>query len=214
MKKEKFFYTLGLLLIAAALLLTLYNTWENKKAGAAASQALSELQIAVPAHSMPEPDAPEDVDMPDYLFNPDIPMPVTLLNGYAYVGVLSIPALELELPVLNEWDYERLDIGPCRFSGSIYRGDMVICGHNYPLHFGRLRELRYGDTVTFKDVEGNVFPFTVAEIEILPSTALEEMNAGEYPLTLFTCDLNRTNRITLRMDALHGPLNASGTERE
>lgn len=198
MKKEKVFYTLGLLLIAAALVLSLYNSRLNHQAGNASKEALDTLQPMIVPTATPRSERPDPIDLPEYELNPDIPMPVQTANGYDYIGVLSIPSLELELPVLEEWDYDRLNIGVCRFSGSIYRKNMVICGHNYPLHFGTLKNLHYGDSLQFTDVDGNVFNLAVAEIEILPSTALEEMTAGNYALSLFTCDLNRTNRITIR----------------
>lgn len=198
MKKENIFYTLGLLLIAAALLLSLYNGWMDRRAGAASEEALVLLEPQIPVTEPKPLSETPAADLPEYLLNPDIPMPVSTVNGYDYVGVLSLPALELELPILNEWDYDRLNISPCRFSGSLYRGDLVVCGHNYPLHFGKLKNLSYGDEVVFTDMDGNVFSYTVTEIEILPATALKEMTAGKYPLTLFTCDLNRTNRIAIR----------------
>ena len=34
----------------------------------------------------------------------------------------------------------------------------------------------------------------------LQPEAIAEMESGEYPLTLFTCTTNRTNRITIRCD--------------
>lgn len=207
MKKENFFYTLGLLLIAAALALTLYNNWIDHQAGEATQQALEALQpqltprVVVDRQTAPVPtEQPAAIDLPEYEVSRDIPMPVRTVNGYDYIGVLTIGSLGLELPILDRWDYNRLDIAPCCFYGSIYRENMVICGHNYPAHFGTLRNLHYGDMVEFEDVDGNVFHYRVAEIEILPYSALEEMTAGKYALSLFTCDLNRTNRVTVRCE--------------
>ena len=36
--------------------------------------------------------------------------------------------------------------------------------------------------------------------DLLPATAVEEMTAGDYDLTLFTCTANRTHRVTVRCD--------------
>lgn len=125
-------------------------------------------------------------------------MPVEVINGLEYVGKIEFPALELALPVLNTWSYDHLNIAPCCFTGSLYQKNMVICGHNFDSHFGRLRDLRLGDAVLFTDMDGSVFSLCVEEITVLPSTALHEMTESAWALTLFTCDLNRSNRVTVR----------------
>ncbi len=50
-----------------------------------------------------------DATLPDP-YDPE--MTVVEIDGYGYVGVLTIPALELELPVMSEWDAARLKIAP------------------------------------------------------------------------------------------------------
>ena len=63
----------------------------------------------------------------------------------------------------------------------------MIAGHNYRSHFGPIRDLESGDPVTFTDVEGTVYAYTVAEAEVLPPTAIGEMVEAGWDLTLFTC---------------------------
>lgn len=43
--------------------------------------------------------------LPDYMLCPDMEMPVKTIEGVDYIGILTIPALELELPVISEWSY-------------------------------------------------------------------------------------------------------------
>ena len=43
-----------------------------------------------------------------------------------------------------------------------------------------------GRTVVLIDAEGNRYDYVVQKVEILESTAVEEMEAGEWDLTLFT----------------------------
>ena len=38
----------------------------------------------------------------------------------------------------------------------------MICAHNYRTHFGSLRNLKEGDQVMFKAMNGVVFPYEVA----------------------------------------------------
>jgi sortase A len=120
------------------------------------------------------------------------------VSGENYIGVLSLPTLDLELPVMADWSYPRLKIAPCRYTGSVETGDMVIAAHNYMKHFGTLRSLEKGDRVYFTDMENRIYTYEVAEVEILQPTAIEEMTAGEYDLTLFTCTYGGKSRVTVR----------------
>lgn len=125
-------------------------------------------------------------------------MPETELDGERYIGVLELPSLSLTLPVQSQWSYPALKVSPCRYAGSAYQGDLVVAGHNYRSHFGKLANLSPGDPVTFTDMEGSTFSYTVMELETLPADAVEEMTSGDWDLTLFTCTLDGQSRITVR----------------
>lgn len=189
----------GLLLIAAALCLTIYNQMKGQWAAQASEQALQKLEASVsstaPASRTEEvPDPPR----PAYLSDPDVEMPTREVDGNLYIGILEIPALELKLPIISEWSDARLDVAPCRYTGSAYQNNMIIAGHNYKQFFGSLSELANGDEVIFTDIEGNRFQYTVSLVEQLPGTAIEEMEAGDWDLTLFTCNFSGNARVTAR----------------
>lgn len=211
-RKGSVLVTLGLLLMAAALLLTVYNLYERQRAERFASQATEKLESLLPAPVLgeneeegtasPEPSAnglPDaETEIPDYILNPNMEMPVETVDDVDYVGLLQIPALELELPIISQWSYASLKKAPCRYSGSVYNGSLILAGHNYTSHFGKLRKLHTGDRVIFTDMDGNVFRFSVAEMEVLQANDLEGMENSDYPLTLFTCTAGRQSRITIR----------------
>ena len=202
MKKGRVMTYTGLLLIAAALCLVGLNLRDNAHAGSAARQTLEELVPQI-RESVPVPDPaeivdPEETEYPDYLLHPGMEMPVREINGFEYVGVVSIPVLELELPVMSEWSYAGLKEAPCRYVGTPYLDNMVIAAHNFEWHFGRIHELVCGDEVIFTDMDGNVFRYTVAEIEKLSPLAVEEMTESYWPLTLFTCTVGGRLRVTVR----------------
>ncbi len=190
-RKSTILMTIGLLLLAAALFLTAYNLWNQHRGEKNAQAALAELVTKMDSQLNPS-------EIPDYVFNPRMEMPTEEIDGEAYIGVLEIPALEVKLPVISQWNYDRLLIAPCRYAGSVYMGNMVIAAHNYDSHFGRIQNMRTGDIITFTDIDGNNFAYSVASIEILKSTAIEEMTAGEYDLTLFTCTFGGKSRVTVR----------------
>ena len=192
-RKGKGLIFTGLLLIAAALFLTGYNLFDQMRAQRSAAQAAAQLAERLPQTTQ--------TDVPDYLLTPEMEMPVETIDGVDYVGVLRIPALALELPVISQWSYPLLKIAPCRYSGSAYQNNLVLCAHNYASHFGNLKNLHIGAAVTFTDMDGNLFTYQVAELETLPPQATEEMENGDWALTLFTCTVGGQSRVTVRCTA-------------
>lgn len=195
--------TLGLLLIAAALVLTGYNIWDERRAEEASEKMLEQMEL--PVEEARERYAGwesglegSEVDIPNYVLNPYMEMPVTVIDGYEYIGVVSVPSLGLELPVMSEWSYPRLKVAPCRYQGSAYTNDLIIAGHNYRKHFSPLKTLEPGARIVFTDVAGNQFYYIADSVEILKKTEVEQMEAGEWDLTLFTCTYGGQTRFTLR----------------
>lgn len=195
----------GLLLLAAALFLNLYNRAESNRAGEVSTLAAERLEALLPTVPMPsvpseesEAPVPSEADIPDYLLYPEIEMPTATLDGVEYIGLLKIPALDLELPVISTWNESLLKLAPCRYAGSAYLDDLVICAHNYRSHFGALKNVRIGDEVTFTDVDGNVFTYEVADMETLSATAIEDMINSDWELSLFTCTMGGKTRLAVR----------------
>lgn len=208
LKKGTILLSLGLLLIAAAFGLWGYNMWVDQKAGSESLSVIQELDSLrkAQAAALREGEIPGETRpkiLPEYILNPEIPMPEKTIRGENYIGTLELPTLELELPVISWWSGDRFQIAPCRYTGSIYTNNLVLAAHNYPAHFGRLRDLHIGDAVIFTDMDGNVFQFEVASQEILKPTDVEGMTASEWPLTLYTCTIGGSYRVTVRCDRVN-----------
>ena len=187
----------GLLLIAAALCLFVYNKREAELAAQTAEQALQEISD-VP-HVLEQPQESEIHSIiPDYISDPTMEMPTVEVDGNFYIGILEIHALELSLPVISEWNDTRLKQAPCRYKGSVYLDNLIIAGHNYKKHFGGLKNLQIGDTITFTDMDEHCFSYTVTALEELDGTAIEAMESGDWDLTLFTCTIGGKKRVTVR----------------
>lgn len=127
----------------------------------------------------------------------DLPMPEKEYLGYAMIGTVRVPAVEIELPVLSSWSYALLDVAPCRYQGSVSGKNMTIIGHNYKSHFTPLHKAAVGDEVSFEDVNGKVYRYCVAEITYLHKNEGEKL-PSDYPLTLLTCTPGGQNRIIVR----------------
>ena len=204
-KRRVPFTVIGIVLLVAALALAGYNLWRDAAAGASSEAALEELLPALPqdttsADPIPGVTDPGEQVVPDYQLDPDMAMPTKTADGQEYIGVLSIPKLGKTLPILSDWDAAKLNIAPCRYAGSAYQNNLVIAGHNYRRHFGRLATLSPGDNLIFTDMDGNRFTYQVVELETLQPYAIEEMKTGDWDLTLFTCTLGGQTRMTVRCE--------------
>lgn len=179
---------LGIVCLLGSVGLMVYNRWEADRAAKASQAMLDEIQSKIGEPS-PTP-AGTSTEM------------VTIqVEGYSCIGVLSVPVLELELPVLDDWSYAKLKKAPCLYYGSCYEKDFVIAAHNYQAHFGRLSELQAGDSVRFIDVTGTIHFYEVALVETLPADATEAMIASGFDLSLYTCTTGGGSRVTVRCNA-------------
>ena len=126
---------------------------------------------------------------------PGMEMPGEKVNGHEYIGTLSIPSLGLKVPVQRNWSYENLSVSPCRYSGSAYAGNLTIIAHTY--HFGKLSSLALDATITFTDMENNVFRYVVREKNTISPNDANEIAHSGYDLTLVTCTLSGTKRVAV-----------------
>lgn len=205
----------GLLLLAAAFSLALYNIWDAHRADAAAQSTAEKLKERInknqekkqPENSGKTAELKTEGESGGFVSaktvsskaSDEFPqMPVTEIDGNAYIGLLEIPSQDLSLPVMADWDYEKLKIAPCRYSGSYYQNNLVIAGHNYARHFSPIKWLETGSDVYFTTVEGNVYHYTVDSVENLNPQAVEAMKSGNWDLTLFTCTTGGESRCAVR----------------
>ena len=209
-KKSTTFMAIGSLLLIASLGLTVYNIHDNQRAGFEAGYIAEQLESGLEESASEQKTQKDKVnhileapteEIPDYILNPEMDMPTAQIDGADYIGILDMPTLGLKLPVMSDWDYPSLKIAPCRYSGSAYKGNLVIAAHNYNYHFGTIKNLGIGDRITFTDSDGNVFQYQVAAIETLDPYDVEDMIDGEWNLTLFTCTIGGQSRVTVRCDA-------------
>ena len=223
------FATMGAVLILSALLLFLYNGYEQQRAGQQAELLLHDIQSAMTeqgepkqeteepgdtnqsGQSAPQKDRPDIPDATEETASLSAQMPEVIIEGYGYIGYLSLPTLDLELPVMSQWDYNRLKIAPCRHFGSSRTDDLVIAAHNYKTHFGRLGLLKIGDPVSFTDMEGIVNQYTVVKlVTVLPEDVDAVLNS-EHDLVLYTCTSGRAKRVVAFCDRITD--SADGGER-
>lgn len=201
----------GILLVVLGLFLLLagtglYFTYERqdelagKSSGILLQELEREIKFSPPQESLPLPERNPAQEQEE---DPEPVVPTRTLSGYDLMGILRIPNLGIELPVLSTWSYSLLNVAPCRYSGSVETGDLVILGHNYRSHFYALKQAAVGDTVEFTDAGGVTHRYVVAEVEIIGGSESGKL-PSDYPLTIFTCTSDSRHRIVVRCAALDG----------
>ena len=192
---------LGAALVLGALGLVVYNQQEATQAEQISAAVLPELMELIRQEQSEEVTEAPTQQIPEALRTPeDVEMSEMVIDGQRYIGFLTVPGLELELPVMSDWSYPQLRKAPCRYYGTALGGDLVLMAHNYARHFGNISQLKEGDPVYFTDADGNVHCYAVAVVDVLDPTAVEEMTAGEFDLTLFTCTYGGKSRVTVFCD--------------
>ena len=186
-KMGKLLMIAGLLCLIATLLLAVYNLRESRNAEQISNEALQVIE-----DYLDETQTADDSD------GQERELTVCEVDGVGYIGRIVIPALNRELPVIHEWNYENLKKAICRYQGSPYTNDFIIAGHNYRKHFTGIASLIPGDEIFFTDMRGKEFRYEVCELEKMSKEEVERMEAGEWDLTLFTCDYGGRNRVAVR----------------
>ena len=137
---------LGVCCLLGAIGLVVYNRWEAENAQVISQDLLADVQTLIEDHQSPstDPTPQPDVTLPVLPELETVPaeMATVRVDGYDCIGILSIPVLELKLPVLADWSYSKLQKAPCHYYGTYYETDFVIAAHNYDSHFGRLSQLQ------------------------------------------------------------------------
>ncbi len=120
------------------------------------------------------------------------------IDGKKYVGIISIPSLDLYLPIQEEWTKEKAKNSPAIYRGSFHSYPLIIGGHNNSSQFNKLYKIKEGAEVTIIDLNGERTSFKVIQIETIHGKDVEGMTNTVFPLTLFTCTFNNQSRLTIR----------------
>ena len=174
----------GALLLLAGALLAGQNLLTERRAARQTADLLAAVETRIAA--------PADLPAPEVTRDP--------WTGYEVIGVVGLPDLGLSLPVLADYTQDLLAVAPCRYTDdlALEPGQLVVAGHNYRTHFGRLGELSPGSRITWQNLDGVTYTYTVTEVTEIDAGDREALEQGDWDLTLFTCDVTRTRRILVR----------------
>lgn len=188
---------IGISLITISLIITTHNIYEEEQAGKNSANVLNIMKESIKKNTE------ETTQQINNETKEETIKKTINVEGYDYIGTISIPTLNLELPVMSEYDYDRLKIAPCRYYGSIHTNDLIICAHSYKTHFKNIDKLNQNDLIIITDTDGVKYIYEVLEIEILKPTDVSKMIDNKFDLTLYTCTNDGLNRITIRCNRLN-----------
>lgn len=117
-----------------------------------------------------------------------------ITNSWPVESILSIPKINLLMPVISDASLAHLDVSASSIVGTGTPwdgGNYAIAGHrsrSYGRHFNRLDELEIGDAIEVTDLQGRIYTYTVYEKMVVEETDLDVLaDEGYDEVTLITC---------------------------
>ena len=169
-----FLVTLGAVLLAAAAALLGMHMTQEKQAAAGIPSLVKKIEAALPERS---------AGIMENRANST--MAAVEIDGVDVIGLLELPGRGIKLPVAAEWDSSQQGFRPARFTGSIYDGTLIVGGSSEAGNFDFADQLDAGEEVTFTDMTGKVFRYTVRKINHADNAKAETLADAEDTLTLF-----------------------------
>ena len=173
----KLLWLAGLLLVIASLALLLVTRNRAGTAQVEAARIAMQLEQVMPSRVAGT--------MEDY-FGMD--MPIYQVGGKEFSGVLEVPAFGARLPIGSSWDKGLVTSYPCRFSGTVYDGTLVIGGSDQTGQLSFLEQIDIGDVVIVTDMTGAEFVYAVERIQRSKTAQADVLMDETAQLTVFARD--------------------------
>ena len=124
---------------------------------------------------------------------------------YNVIGLIKIPATNIEYPILEKTTMESMDISISRFSGGEINGygNVSLAGHNNysGTMFSKNKYLKVGDRVLLTDLSGTTIEYEIYDIFVTDPndvSILETKDETIREVTLITCKNGRSNRLIIK----------------
>ena len=127
------------------------------------------------------------------------------IQGHKVVGIIKIPKIELEYPILETTSKETLSLSITKFWGNQINeiGNVTLAGHNNlnGTMFGKTKKLEVGDVIELTDIQNVTLKYKVFKIYVIDpndiSCILPEQE-GTREVTLITCTNGNKNRLIVK----------------
>lgn len=126
-------------------------------------------------------------------------------KGYNVVGILKIPEIKIEYPIIDKTSSEAMKVSVTRFWGNNVNdlGNLTIAGHHYldGTMFCNLNKLEKGSIIELTDLTGKMLQYKVFDKYIIDPndvSCVESVETGTREVTLITCINGRNNRLVVK----------------
>lgn len=133
------------------------------------------------------------------------------MNGYKVIGVVKIPKIQIEYPILDIDTYnpeetkEPMKISIVKYWGGKVNeyGNLSIAGHNNydGTMFGKTKKLEIGDIVELTDLENNTIQYQIYDKFVTDPNDVTILTTNDETIrevTLITCTNGNKNRLILK----------------
>lgn len=124
---------------------------------------------------------------------------------YRVVGIIKIPSIELEYPILEITNNTTMRLSITKFWGNGVNeiGNLSLAGHNNydGTMFGRTKQLEIGDKIELTDMKGITKNYIIYEKFITDPNNISVIETDEYgtrEVTLITCSNGNKERLILK----------------
>ena len=124
------------------------------------------------------------------------------IDGYKVLGIIRIPKIDLEYPILNETNKTSMKKSITKFWGPNLNtvGNLTLAGHNNKdgTMFGKVKKLNIGDIIEIEDLYKNTVKYEIFDMYVInPNdvSCVESVDENAKEVTLITCTNGNKNRL-------------------
>ncbi len=126
-------------------------------------------------------------------------------KGYNVVGIIEIPKLNLQYPIIDHTDESAMKVSITKFWGNNVNdiGNFSMAGHNNldGTMFGGTKNLEVGDIIKMTDLSGHTIDYKIFDKYIIDPNDVEcvkSIQGDTREITTITCKNGRSNRLVLK----------------
>lgn len=192
MNKLNIYRALRIVLIVVAVVVAIFvakKFYNEGKTENSAKEVLAEIKTTIETYE--EVEAVQTIDAE--------------LKGYKVVGIIKIPKIDVEYPILEKTTVESLNISITKFWGNEINeiGNVTLAGHNNfsGVMFGKIKKLTIGDIIELTDTQNVTLQYEVFETKIIDPNDIScilPIEEGRREITLITCENGKANRFIVK----------------
>ena len=127
------------------------------------------------------------------------------MQGHKVIGIIKIPAIDLEYPIIDKTTKETMRISISKFSGGEINeiGNVALAVHNNysGTMFGKNKNLKIKDKIYLTDLTRRTIEYEIYNIFVTDpndTSILETEDKTKRELTLITCKNGRSERLIIK----------------